>query len=192
LRDPKGALSGSERVLRGGCYDGLNTSIKYARRLHDTPGVNHAYYGFRLVREPASNSSSRQPADTDILETKLSQIEIEKAKIITYLKANEEYCRNEDVTITVDAVKINPNKSGFIGNCKYGGGPSILLERTPNGLKKLLSVDTGMNGYLYPEKTITKGYYDMSHSERSGQEVYVTTYRWNGNRYVAQKEKRVR
>lgn len=115
-----------------------------------------------------------------------------KNEIVGLLKRHDKLCENENVTISVESVKLGPRRSGYIGSCKRGGGPSVLFEKTPNGLKKLLAVDTGMNGYFYPEKRVTKGYYDMSHSERSGEEIYVTTYRWNGSSYVAQKEKRVR
>ena len=115
-----------------------------------------------------------------------------KKEIISRLKSHDTLCENENATISVESVKVGPRKSGYIGSCKYGGGPSVLFEETTHGLRKLLAVDTGMNGYFYPGKGVNKGYYDMSHSERSGEEVYVTTYRWNGSSYVAQKEKRVR
>ena len=115
-----------------------------------------------------------------------------KKEIISLLKQHDTLCENENATISVESVKVGPRKSGYIGSCKYGGGPSVLFEKTANGFRKLLAVDTGMNGYFYPGKGVSKGYYDMSHSERSGEEVYVTNYRWNGSSYVAQKERRVR
>lgn len=115
-----------------------------------------------------------------------------KKEVISLLKKHDTLRENENVTISVESVKVGPRKSGYIGSCKYGGGPSVLFEKSPTGLRKLLAVDTGMNGYVYAGKGVSKGYYDMSHSERSGEEVYVTTYRWNGSSYVAPKEKRVR
>ena len=115
-----------------------------------------------------------------------------KKEIISLLKKHDTLCENENVTISVESVKVGSRKSGYIGSCKYGGGPSVLFEKTATGLKKLLAVDTGMNGYFYAGKGVSKGDYDMSHYERSGEEVHVTNYRWNGSSYVAQKERRVR
>jgi hypothetical protein len=115
-----------------------------------------------------------------------------KKEVISLLKKHDALCENENATISVESVRVGPRRYGYISSCKYGGGPSVLFEKTANGLRKLLAVDTGMNGYFYPGKGVSKGYYDMSHSERSGEEVYVTIYRWNGGTYVAQKEKRVR
>jgi hypothetical protein len=116
-------------------------------------------------------------------------VQTEKEKIILYLKRTVELCRNPDARITVDSAKVSPEKTGFIGQCKYGGGPSILLEKAAGSYRKLLAVDTGMNGYFYMEKSIHNGYYDVSNSERGGNEVSITTYRWDGSKYVAQKEK---
>lgn len=108
-----------------------------------------------------------------------------KKEITNLLKNHDIFCTNSDVTITVEAVKITPRKTGYIGSCKYGGGPSVLFEKTSTEFIKLIAVDTGMNGYFYQEKRLTKGYYDFSHSERSGNEVEITTYKWNGSGYVA-------
>lgn len=115
-----------------------------------------------------------------------------KRDITRLLKSHDVFCENADVTISVESVKIATNKSGYIGSCKYGGGPSVLFEKTPTGFNKLIAVDTGMNGYFYREKKPTKGYYDFSNSERGGNEVEITTYKWNGTRYVAGRPKTMR
>ena len=112
--------------------------------------------------------------------------------ITNQLKRLAPHCAGQYASISIDVVKVGPRKYGYIGDCRYGGGPSILVEKTPKGIRQLLTVDVGMNGYFYPEKTAHNGYYDMAHTERSGEEVFLTVYRWNGSRYVAQREQQVR
>lgn len=107
-----------------------------------------------------------------------------RREIISLLRNYDDLCRNSSATLTVDAVKIAPKKTGYFGECKYGGGPSVLFEKTPTGYKKLIAVDTGMNGYISRTNRLTKGYYDFAHSERGGNEMEITTYKWNGTRYV--------
>lgn len=113
-------------------------------------------------------------------------------EITSLLKDHDVFCDNSEVTISIESVKITPRKFGYIGTCRYGGGPSVLFEKKASGFQKLLAVDVGMNGYFYKEKTIHNGYYDFSHSERGGNEVSITTYQWNGTRYVAGKERTMR
>lgn len=109
--------------------------------------------------------------------------------LIKLLKRHHVLCKNAGATVGVDVEKITLRTNGYMGICKLGGGPSVLFEKTSTGYRKLIAVDTGMNGYLYREKRLTNGYYDFSHSGRSGNEVYITTYKWNGTRYVPGRER---
>jgi formylglycine-generating enzyme required for sulfatase activity len=48
--DPRGAVSGSYRVLRGGSWDYIGSSLRSASRLYFDPSGRVYAYGFRLVR----------------------------------------------------------------------------------------------------------------------------------------------
>ena len=51
--NPIGAISGSSRILRGGCWDygfGLDYYCRVTNRYNDTPNSRYVYNGFRLVR----------------------------------------------------------------------------------------------------------------------------------------------
>ncbi len=115
-----------------------------------------------------------------------------KSEITNLLKSHDIFCGEPNVTITVDTVKIMPRKLGYLGSCKSGGGPSVLFERTDTGFRKLLAIDTGMNGGFSQDKRLTNGYYDFYHYERSGNEVGITTYKWNGTRYVVGRPRTMR
>jgi len=47
--NPKGASSGSHRVFRGGCWDGIAISCRSAYRYSYPPGNRYNFIGFRLV-----------------------------------------------------------------------------------------------------------------------------------------------
>ncbi len=49
-KDPSGAISGSLRVRRGGCWSDLASNCVSAYRTTYTPSVRHRFIGFRLVR----------------------------------------------------------------------------------------------------------------------------------------------
>lgn len=109
-----------------------------------------------------------------------------RQEILGYLK-KQQACKGEYVQFEVEGVKVGPRKSGFIGSCRYGGGISVLYEKMPRGIRKLLEVEVAMNGEFGPSDKVNRGYYDMGVLERSGGEMYGTTYRWNGSRYVLHK-----
>lgn len=109
-----------------------------------------------------------------------------KKEILAYLK-KQHMCQGQYVKFDVESVKVGPNKSGFIGSCRYGGGISVLYEKTSRGIRELLEVEVGMNGGFAPTNKVNKGYYDMSHWESGGGEVGEEVYRWNGSRYVLRK-----
>lgn len=110
----------------------------------------------------------------------------DRSQIIALMKQQEpDACNNASVTVEAESVKIGPGKFGFIGSCSYGGGPRILFLKVGAGFKKLLSIDIGMNGGFGLEKAATKGFFNVRHYERSGNEFEETIYRWNGTRYVA-------
>ena len=48
--DPTGAASGSDRVLRGGCWDSLSDRCRSAFRFRSTPGRRYYDLGFRVLR----------------------------------------------------------------------------------------------------------------------------------------------
>jgi hypothetical protein len=109
-----------------------------------------------------------------------------RQEVLGYLK-KQQACKGEYVQFEVESVKVGPRKSGFIGSCRYGGGISVLYEKTPRGIRKLLEVEVAMNGEFGPSDKVNGGYYDMGVLGRSGGEMYGTTYRWNGSRYVLHK-----
>jgi hypothetical protein len=109
-----------------------------------------------------------------------------KKEILAYLKKQED-CKSQYVQFRVESVKLGPKKSGFIGSCRYGGGISVVYEKTSSGLVKLLQVWVQMNGDIMLTDKANKGYYDISVYGSSGGEVYGTAYRWNGKRYYEYK-----
>lgn len=50
--DPKGAPTGSSRVLRGGRWAGPASGCASAYRGNDRPSVRYSHYGFRVVLAP--------------------------------------------------------------------------------------------------------------------------------------------
>ena len=48
--DPRGAVSGSYRVIRGGSWNSSGRNLRSAYRGRSTPSIRHYDYGFRLVR----------------------------------------------------------------------------------------------------------------------------------------------
>ena len=50
LIDPKGAVSGSKRVLRGGAFSVHSKNVRSAYRFSFQPDNRIAYIGFRLAR----------------------------------------------------------------------------------------------------------------------------------------------
>jgi formylglycine-generating enzyme required for sulfatase activity len=48
--DPRGAVSGTYRVFRGGCWDGYAGYARCAYRYYGWPSHAYGYYGFRLAR----------------------------------------------------------------------------------------------------------------------------------------------
>ncbi len=50
--DPRGPISGSHRVIRGGGFDSIWAECRSARRSRNSPGNRSFYQGFRLVRTP--------------------------------------------------------------------------------------------------------------------------------------------
>jgi len=61
--DPKGAPTGNERVLRGGCWSSGPTECRAARRAYINPGTRYIgfSYGFRLVAMASPLTPSDQP-----------------------------------------------------------------------------------------------------------------------------------
>jgi hypothetical protein len=107
-----------------------------------------------------------------------------KREIIGQLKKSGS-CQSEYFQFSVEAVRIGPRKRGFIGDCRYGGGISVVYEAKPNGLKKLFQIEVGMNGGFSVGDKAFNGYYELSHYERSGpSDVVGETYRWNGRGYA--------
>lgn len=109
-----------------------------------------------------------------------------KQEILAYLKKQQD-CKSQYLQFDVKSVKIGPRKSGFIGSCRYGGGISVLYEKTSRGIRKLLEVEVAMNGGFSPSDKVNKGYYDMSVWGSSRGEIYGMTYLWNESRYVLHK-----
>jgi sulfatase modifying factor 1 len=56
--DPKGATSGSDRVLRGGSWFSGTTYSRAACRYSDTPGLRNNTLGFRVLRSSVPSSSA--------------------------------------------------------------------------------------------------------------------------------------
>lgn len=55
VSDPKGAATGSNRVLRGGSYTDSGRFCRTACRIGDDPSINFfSFYGFRVVLAPAN------------------------------------------------------------------------------------------------------------------------------------------
>jgi hypothetical protein len=52
VTDPIGANSGSDRVVRGGCWSVVGRGCRSARRISDTPGIRFSGLGFRAVLAP--------------------------------------------------------------------------------------------------------------------------------------------
>ena len=50
VTDPKGASSGSYRVVRGGCWSSIARFCRSASRYRDAPGFSYGLLGFRLAR----------------------------------------------------------------------------------------------------------------------------------------------
>ncbi|MCF7858227.1 MAG: SUMF1/EgtB/PvdO family nonheme iron enzyme [Candidatus Cloacimonetes bacterium] len=50
--NPKGADSGSYRILRGGSWTGSGSGCRVANRVHSGPGDGYSYRGFRFLRTP--------------------------------------------------------------------------------------------------------------------------------------------
>ena len=50
--DPTGASSGSDRVLRGGSWDGDASGCTVSYRYYDYPDYRYSNFGFRVVRRP--------------------------------------------------------------------------------------------------------------------------------------------
>lgn len=110
----------------------------------------------------------------------------DRSKIIALMKQQEpDACNNASVTVDAESVTVGPSKFGFIGSCGYGGGPRVLFLKVGGGFKKLLTIYIGMNGGFGMDKGITKGYFNVRHYERCGNEIEEIIYRWNGTRYVA-------
>jgi formylglycine-generating enzyme required for sulfatase activity len=51
LYNPPGPYSGSDRVVRGGGFDGCDFECQSATRYHLAPGYCLPHLGFRLLRE---------------------------------------------------------------------------------------------------------------------------------------------
>ena len=49
--DPKGPLSGNERVLRGGSWNSFDHWLRSANRFKDNPDYHRNYVGFRVVKD---------------------------------------------------------------------------------------------------------------------------------------------
>lgn len=49
-KDPQGPSSGSEKVVKGGCYDSLSDGVRVTERLGLSPDYCDAYTGFRVTR----------------------------------------------------------------------------------------------------------------------------------------------
>jgi formylglycine-generating enzyme required for sulfatase activity len=76
--DPRGAASGSKRVIRGGCWGDLAIICRSANRGKDVLTVRDIYFGFRVARSNSvilgvSNSSSAQNTTVDIRNFSLSK-----------------------------------------------------------------------------------------------------------------------
>jgi uncharacterized repeat protein (TIGR02543 family) len=76
--DPRGAASGSKRVIRGGCWGDLAIICRSANRGKDVLTVRDTYFGFRVARSNSvilgvSNSSSAQNTTVDIRNFSLSK-----------------------------------------------------------------------------------------------------------------------
>jgi len=124
-----------------------------------------------------------------------------KKEILAYMKnaCNEDQLEH----LEIYSENIGPHKYGYSASCISGGGTFVLYEKTPSGIKRLFQKEFGMNGGVLVGKVWNEklqrqvqwpsfnGYYELYYSERSGQEIYMTTYRWNGSRYAAQKERQV-
>ncbi|MEO2017431.1 MAG: formylglycine-generating enzyme family protein [Fuerstiella sp.] len=50
VTDPTGASSGSDRVIRGGCWRGSFDHCRSANRNRYSPGIRHDFLGFRVLR----------------------------------------------------------------------------------------------------------------------------------------------
>jgi hypothetical protein len=117
----------------------------------------------------------------------------DRSLIIALMKEQEpNYCDGPDVTVDAERVKIGRGKFGFIGSCRFGGGPQVLFLKVGRGFKKLLTIYIGMNGGVEMDTAMTKDYFNVIHYERGGNEIGVTIYRWNGSRYVAGRLRRMR
>jgi len=53
-RNPRGPVSGSNRVFRGGCWNDFAFNVRVANRCSDGPGDERNILGFRLVRAASS------------------------------------------------------------------------------------------------------------------------------------------
>jgi formylglycine-generating enzyme required for sulfatase activity len=49
VTDPTGPVSGSQRVLRGGSWDGGSVYCRAAHRFWIYPGIRSVFFGFRVV-----------------------------------------------------------------------------------------------------------------------------------------------
>lgn len=106
-----------------------------------------------------------------------------ESQITSDLRANE-HCDHGQTPINVEQVRIGKGKVGFLGTCNPGGGVSIVYEQTPEGLRRLLTVERQMNDDFFPGETIINGYFEMILVARSGSEAFSQHYWWNGERYV--------
>lgn len=94
--------------------------------------------------------------------------------------AQNSSCGAPNISVT----KIGPRKTGWIAVC--GDTEGVIFERTPKGLKELLRFNSPMRSqWSFSDRMRAhKGYYDFGWGVLSGGGVYVTTYRWNGTKYV--------
>ena len=111
-----------------------------------------------------------------------------KKEILSYLR-NQKDCKSKYSKFGVDSVKVGPEKDGYIGYCKYGGGITVVYENTLSGLVRLLQVEEQMNSDHFMDKSESMGYYDFIVNASTGGKIYSTIYRWNGTRYIEVDEK---
>jgi formylglycine-generating enzyme required for sulfatase activity len=57
VSDPQGPATGSNRVIRGGCWDGPASYCRSAQRGRDDPSFRHYSVGFRLVLAPGQQAT---------------------------------------------------------------------------------------------------------------------------------------
>jgi formylglycine-generating enzyme required for sulfatase activity len=82
--DPKGAVEGSIRVLRGGGWSNYPLSLRSARRGSGSPGNRNSGFGFRLVRTANALPSSPVSLDPSAPEAALmaAKTKLERIKAI--------------------------------------------------------------------------------------------------------------